>query len=167
MACVLPQLMSQLSVSSLDFLPRSACVPWWTEVTAVVCSGWSGVQWNGESEKNCPHVKNCRFITKMKLRVVFLLLPTGQSTALDFFCKTTFIDWDTASSANNRVILWLKVFEPLRFISCSEKSRLNWIILVNLTNPVCDPDINKGVQNPFFRSGVYWDACPLLMNNQQ
>ena len=35
MACVLPQLMSQLSVSSLDFLPRSAGVPWWTEVTAV------------------------------------------------------------------------------------------------------------------------------------
>lgn len=86
--------------------------------------------------------------------------PSGVSIAANwavnssgFFCKTTFIDWDAASSANNRVILWLKVFEPLRFISCSEKSRLNWIILVNLTNPVCDPDINKGVQNLFFEAG--------------
>lgn len=57
MACVLPQLMSQLSMSSPDFLPRSASVPGWTEVTAELytqkemeCSEME--KWN----MVCPHL---------------------------------------------------------------------------------------------------------------
>lgn len=64
MACVLPQLMSQPSMTSLDFLPRSASLPWWTEVTAELyiqneTEGSEMEKWNVV----CPHKKNVRFMT--------------------------------------------------------------------------------------------------------
>lgn len=87
--------MSQPSVSSLDFLPRCASVPRCTEVTAELCA--QKEMERSEMEKFnlvCPHMRNCRIIA--------LNIVSAAVNSFESFCKATFIDCDTASSANDQ-----------------------------------------------------------------
>ncbi len=95
MASVLPQLMSQLSMSSPDFLPRFASVPWWTEVTAELYTQ-NEMECNEMEKRNLvyPHLKN----TQIHWLWYSLLCKWSTMLYVVIWWNVYFLFWSTQES---------------------------------------------------------------------
>lgn len=143
MACVLPQLMSQPSMSSLDFLPRSALMDWGH--CRVVYSKWNGVQWNGEmkfSESLHKWLQDHNLNEALnRFAIVTVCVQVGHSLLLKVLQSLIYCKCFTMST---------KSFRPLKFISFSEELCRHISTMLenmsfslnhfgNFKDPICEP----------------------------